>query len=60
MLKKDVYNAQIKNTEDKIPDITNVSTNANPNAEINEVKNKIPSPIDLVTSIIAINAKKLG
>ena len=60
MLKKDVYNAQIKNTEDKIPDITNVSTNANPNVKINEVKNKIPSPIDLVTSIIAINAKKLG
>ena len=60
MLKKDVYNAQIKNTEDKIPDITNVATNANPNAKINEVKNKIPSTIDLVTSIIAINAKKLG
>ena len=60
MLKKGVYNAQIKNTEDKIPDITNVATNANPNAKINEVKNKIPSTIDLATSIIGINAKKLG
>ena len=27
MLKKDVYNAKIKNIEGKIPDITNTATN---------------------------------
>ena len=26
VVKKDVYNAKIKNTEDKIPDITNLAT----------------------------------
>ena len=33
--KKDLYNAKIKNIEDKIPDITNVGTNACLNAKIN-------------------------
>ena len=28
VIKKDVYNAKIKNTEDKIPDITNLATTA--------------------------------
>ena len=41
LLKKDVYNAQIKNIEDKIPDITNLATNTTLNAKINEFKNKI-------------------
>ena len=40
LVKKDVYNAQIKNMEDKIPDITNVAFNTSLNAEINEVKTK--------------------
>ena len=31
-VKKDVYNAKIKNIEDKIPDITNLATNASINA----------------------------
>ena len=39
--KKDVYNAKIKNIEDKIPDITNLATTTSLNAKINEVKNKI-------------------
>ena len=33
VIKKDVYNAKIKNIEDKIPDITNLATNTNANAK---------------------------
>ena len=43
VVKKDVYNTKIKNIEDKIPDITNLATNASLNAKINEVKGEIPS-----------------
>ena len=42
-VKKDVYNAKIKDIEEKIPDITNVATNTTLNAKINEVKIEIPS-----------------
>ena len=35
VVKKDVYNAKIKNIEDKIPDITNLATNTAVNAKIN-------------------------
>ena len=41
VVKKDVYNAKIKNVKDKIPDITNVATNASLNAEINAVQSEI-------------------
>ena len=41
MLKKDVFNAQIKNIEGNIPDVTNVSTNSFLNARINEVKGEM-------------------
>ena len=34
VVKKDVYNSKIKNIEDKIPDITNLATNASLNAVI--------------------------
>ena len=37
VVKKDVYNAKIKNIEDKIFDITNSATNTTLNAVINEV-----------------------
>ena len=37
MLLKDVYNAKINNIEDKIPDMTNLATNTNLNAKINEI-----------------------
>ena len=47
--KSDVYNAKIKDMEDKMPDITNLATNTTPNAKINEVKNEIPSITNLVT-----------
>ena len=49
-VKKDVYNANIKNIEDKIPDITNVATNASLNAKINEVKSEIPNLTNLATT----------
>ena len=48
VVKKDVYNAKIKNIE--IPDITNLATNTIINAEINEVKNEIPSINNLATT----------
>ena len=48
--KTDVYNAKIKNIEDKIPDITNLATNAFLNAKINEVKGEIPSITNLTTT----------
>ena len=44
VVKKDVYNAKIKNTEDKILDITNLATNTTLNGVINE----IPSITNLV------------
>ena len=50
ILKKDVYNAKIKNPEDKIPDITNLFTKTNLNAKINEVKGEIPSITSLDTT----------
>ena len=50
VLKKDVYNAKIKNIEDNIPDITNLATNTTLNAKINEVKNEIPSLTNLATT----------
>ena len=52
----DVYNAKIKNIEDKIPDITNLATNITLNAKINEVKNEIPSLTNLATTT-ALKAK---
>ena len=56
VVREDLYNAKIKNTEDKIPDITNLVTNASLNSKINEVKNKIPSITNLATAG-ALNAK---
>ena len=35
VIKKDVYNAKIKNIEDKIPDITNLATKTSLNAKTN-------------------------
>ena len=39
VIKKDVYNAKIKNTEDQIPTITNLATKT----ALNAAENKIPS-----------------
>ena len=43
VVKKDAYNAKIKDIEDKIPNITNLATNATLNTKIDEVQNDIPS-----------------
>ena len=40
VVKKDVYNAKIKNIEDKISNITTLATNTTINGKINEVKTK--------------------
>ena len=36
-----VYNAKMKNIEDRIPDITNLATKITLNAKINELKGEI-------------------
>ena len=56
-VKKDVYNAKIKNIEDKIPDITNLATKTTLNAKINEVKGEIPSITNLTTTTALTAAK---
>ena len=60
MLKKivkiDVYNAKIKNIEDKVPNINNLAANTTLNAKINEVKGEISSITKLATTA-ALNAK---
>ena len=43
VVKKDVYNAKIKNIKNKIPDITNLATKTTLNAKRNEVNGEIPS-----------------
>ena len=48
--KKDVYNAEIKNIKDKIPDITNLATKTTLNAKRNEVTVEIPSITNLATT----------
>ena len=56
-LKKDVYNAKIKNIEDKISDITNLAATTALNAKINEVKNKILNITNLVKKMTNFNTK---
>ena len=51
-----MYIGKIKNIEDKIPDITNLATNASLNAKINEVKGEMPSTTNLATNS-SLNAK---
>ena len=50
ILRKDVYNADIEDVEDKIPGITNLATNTTLNAKTHEVKNEIPSITNLATT----------
>ena len=53
---KDVYNAKIKNIEDKIPDITNLATNNALNGKINDAKGKVLSITNSVTNA-SLNVK---
>ena len=59
VVKRDVYSAKIKNIEDEISDLANLTTNTTVNAKINEVKNGIPTITNLATTT-AINAKING
>ena len=49
VVKKDVYNAKIKNIEDKITGITDLANNTTFDAKIYEVKNEIPSFTNVAT-----------
>ena len=57
VVKKYVYNAKNKFTEDKKPAITNLATNASPNAKINEIKGEIPSITNLATTAALTTAE---
>ena len=50
VVKKDVYNAKIKNNEDKIHDIINIATNTSLNANISEVKGETHNISNSVTT----------
>ena len=47
---KNVYNAKINNIVHKIPDITNLATNASVKTNKNEVKCEIPNITNLATN----------
>ena len=49
--------ANIKNIEEKIPDITNLTTNASLIAKINEVKGEIPNNLATNTAVTAVENK---
>ena len=50
VVKKDIYNAKVKNIEDKIPDITNLVNNTTYNPKINKVKGEVLSITNLATT----------
>ena len=55
VIKKDVFNAKMKNIEDKMAD----ATTATLNAKINEVKSKIPNINLATTSSLTVVANKI-
>ena len=59
VVKKTEYNANIKNIQDKIPDISNLATKINLNTKINEVKNEIPSITGLATTALTAVENKI-
>ena len=56
VVKKDVYNAKIKNIEDKISDITNLAIKSTLNAKINNIKGETPNITNLATTTTALTA----
>ena len=50
VVKKDVFNAKIKNIEDNRLDVTNLAAKTTLDAKINEIKGKIPSITNLATT----------
>ena len=55
----DQLDADIKNIEDKIPDITNLSTDTTLNAKIYEVKNEILSITNLATAALNVKVNEI-
>ena len=53
-----IKDAKIKDIEDKIPSITNLTTNAALNAKINEVKGKIQNITNLLTTAALTTVEK--
>ena len=51
-----IYNAKIKSIEDKIPNITNLATNASLNVKINDVKDEMGNITNLATNVF-LNAR---
>ena len=58
VVRKDVYNAKIKNIEDKIPGSTNLGTEITLNTKINQVKCEIPNITNLATKMFLMLLKK--
>ena len=58
-VRKDVYNAKIKNIEDRIPDITNIVTKNTLNAKINAVKDEINIANLATTSALTVVDNKI-
>ena len=58
-VRKDVYNAKIKNIEDRIPDITNIVTKNTLNAKINAVKDEINITNLATTSALTVVDNKI-
>ena len=58
VVKKDVYNAKIKNIEDKIPVTINLTTNASLNAKMSEVKGEMSSITNLAAAVALTTVEK--
>ena len=59
VVKKDVYNAEIKDIEDKIPDIINLATNASLNAKIMRLKVRLLTQLQLLLLLLLLKIKYL-
>ena len=58
VVKKDVYNAKMKNIEDKIPVTINLTTNTSLNAKMGEVKGEMSSITNLATAVALTTVEK--
>ena len=59
VVKKDVYNAEIKDIEDKIPDIINLATNASVNAKIMRLNVRLLTQLQLLLLLLLLKIKYL-
>ena len=59
-MKNTEYNADIKNIEDKLPDITKLTTKTIPNTKVDKIKTEISSISDLtITSALTVDENKI-